>query len=212
MRQIRIVLGINDAQGHGQGAVLHGRTGDFRRGQTGAQIGRVPADLRGGGIHDNRAKFVQLAGWSGNDDAGCIGRDGKLSRRVSEKNLQSGAEEVFVRRSHDTRPPEFADGLRERSDYLAQQALIPEGHDRSLQRLVKETPVELFHRREAGIMKSLGGAQLGPFDAGAAGPVPFASATSNLSRSSGSLAMFPMLCPAAIASRRKLSRSISESE
>ena len=75
---------------HGEGSALHSRTGDFSCGQTGAQISCVPADLRGGGINDHSAKFVQLSGWGGDDDAGSVGGHGELSRQLAKENLQAG--------------------------------------------------------------------------------------------------------------------------
>ena len=84
---------------------------------------------------------------------------------MSEENLQSGTQEMFVRRGHYARAPEFADGLRERSDHLPQKALVPEGDDGFLEHFLKETSVEFLHRHQTGIMKHLGG-RMPRFDAG----------------------------------------------
>ena len=62
---------------------------------------------------------------------------------------------MFVRRGHRARSPKFADGLREGSDDLPQQALMSESNNSFLQRFLESTPVEPLHSRKAGIMKNL---------------------------------------------------------
>ena len=102
-------------EGHGRGLGLSAQAtpSDFSCGRTSRQISGVPADLRGRGINNHSAKFVQLSCWRGDDDAGSVRGRGEFSDNWPRKTFKSAVAEVFVRRGDYACPPKLTDGLHE---------------------------------------------------------------------------------------------------
>ncbi|MFM1943604.1 MAG: hypothetical protein RI897_2586 [Verrucomicrobiota bacterium] len=163
-----VIGGVDQAECDGSSFVLRGGAGDFGGGEAGSEVDHAPALVSGGGGDHGGAEFMELAVGCCDDDAGGIFGDGEWAGGVAEEITEESAGEVFVGGGDGALGPEVTEGLGERGDDVAEEALVAEHDEGAGDDIVEGVGIHLLDGVQAAGFEIFAGGSVGGCGSGGA--------------------------------------------